>query len=591
MWLRLLCIVVIFVLVDARRLTRSKIVDADRSDSSGSEEAEIFVSHDNEGKAVVSKKYLDPPPGKNVYMVKRVTAKPTAVTERLVAVTSKSWSKILNKLGDVHEVESSEEEDQMVPPLKVRISDSDEQVSDDEEDDAKSPSDPMVIAQRLFPVLLRRAIDNVMQNISKNDVVEMMDDLSKRAWINSESERKLMNRLLEDSHRGGLGSYHSERNGNDGSSAKHKRSYYTDNAFEPESNAPPYVVNIFNNSHIGYLVLKPACNVTGDNTKNCSEQSSVVYGPLPQSLNFTFALPNCNIPCAQPSGSFSLDFLPRCAKVPESTQAPCTSTTEEPTTTLTTTPTTTTTSTTTPCPTTSTTTEHPSTSGPTTISPTTCESPTLTTVYHPPPFYHPMPYHGHPEGHVRPWYKLSHVDYFPRKPYIVPRPKYEERVIYDPYKHLAYDIQDDDCDCSSEVDCPSENFHVKREPQKLLRSYRRKLQPSSKSTTTVAPLQHSMSHSEEAVRLIIDLPPAFNSEEVREDTHLMNTLAKIGLSLDTERPPVAKPVGTIVKNRYRTLTPTRSQRVLPHKMKDREKDEKPPKRPSRSASDPALFLF
>nr|XP_019546377.2 uncharacterized protein LOC109416775 [Aedes albopictus] len=589
MWFRTLCgLVIIVVVVDSRRLARSKAVVDDRNDSSGSDEAEIFVSHDSEGKAVVSKQYLHPPPGKNVYMVKRVNAKtPAPVTERLVAVTSKSWTKILNKLGDVHEVESSEEEEAMVAPLDVRLGESNEGVLSEEVDEVKSPSDPMVIAQKLFPVLLRRAIDNVMQNISKHDVVDLMDELSKRAWINSESERRLTNRLLEDSHRGC--SRHNDMDVDAGVSSKKKRSYYPDNSFDNDGNTPPYVVNIFNNSHIGYLVLKPACNVTGVNTRNCSGQSPVVYGPLAQSLNFTFALPNFNVPCVQPSGSFNLDFLPCCGKPPMVHPETCTPTTEETTTTSTTT---TTTTTTTPCPTTTTTTEPSSTCEPSTIPTTTCEAPTLSTVHHP-PYYHPMLYHGPHEPHVRHWYKIPQIDYYHRKPPIVPRSKYEERVIYDPYKHLAYDdVPGEDRDCSDEEDRPSENFHVKREPQRPLRPFKRKPHSYVKPTTTVAPLHQSLSHSEEAVRLIIDLPPAFNSEEIRDDTHLMNTLAKIGLSLDTERPPVAKPVPSIAKSRYRTLAPTRSPRMQhQYKAKDREPDEKPQKRPSRATMAPAMFLF
>ncbi|XP_062558808.1 uncharacterized protein LOC134223636 [Armigeres subalbatus] len=590
MWVRLVRIVLIIAVVDARKLTKSDAVDADRSASSGSSEAEIFVSHDNNGKAVVSKKYLDPPPGKNVYMVKRVNSKPIVATEPLVGVTSSSWSKILNQLGDVHEVASSEEEEQLMSPLDIRVRESHEEVLgkvDSEQRTAKSPSDPMVIAQKLFPVLLRRAMENAVQNISQHTRNGLKDELSKtkrNSETNHELE-KIMNRLLGNSQPSVVGTHKGEID----RSLKRRRSYL-DKQFYYNNNIPPYVVNIFNNSHIGYLVVKPDCNDTVDSMKNCFGPSSVMYGHIPQSLNFTFALPNSNIPCVHQCscGSLSMDSVSSCDQCQDVQQKPCVASFEKASTSITsTTPLTATviTTTTTPCPL-ETATQFQSPCDPAT---TPCGHPEVTTTYYPAPFYHPMPIHSIPECQIQPWHKFHQKEFFPRQQFFVSRPKYGERVFCDPCKQFAYAPQSDECDCSHEDDYQSENRHVKREPQEAPRTSKRKPQYHMQSTTTVTPLQpRSLTHSEEAVRLIIDLPPAFNSEEIRGDTHLRNTLAKIGLSLDTERPPLAKPVG---KSRYRTLAPTRSHRIQQNKQKNRETTEKSQTKAPRATIAPAMLLF
>ncbi|KAL1395399.1 hypothetical protein pipiens_002856 [Culex pipiens pipiens] len=459
--------------------------------SSGSAEAEIFLSHDEDGVPVVSKKKLETPQdGKKMYMIKRLnsmgvsTVKPTD--------TKKPWRNLFDRISEV-----SEEHGHMNPPLRIIVNDDVEQSEElKDKKEVKSIREQMEIAQRkelneLVEQLTFQTWKSEDFNGSEQKFIDWMLTVPIHARKPSESEEESVQRLLQ------------------------KRSSYCSCCNQNERpSCQPCVVNIFNNSHIG-------CVVVGSDSKlpcaGCSHKPG----------DFSIVLPSTSEVCGQPN-AFNVEYIPNCECPPVVTECATTTTT-----------------TTTECPTSTTeaSCEDPyvryETSTP---APYNCKCST-TSPHQPPPCHHEQSPHPRP---IYPWYNYPEPEYRPKTVGYGPASVEDQ---YDPYKNFPFDIPSAEIeDCSREELDYSSNYHVKRDPQYMDKDWIYQ-PPAQKTTKYPSPKPAAQADDEESVRLIIDLPPTFQSQEVRQDSNLRNTLAKIGLSLNSERPAAAKALGSSQYNR------------------------------------------
>ncbi|KAL9697638.1 hypothetical protein quinque_001079 [Culex quinquefasciatus] len=431
--------------------------------SSGSAEAEIFLSRDEDGMPVVSKKMDTPQDGKKVYMIKRLSSMggPTVKPSD----TKKPWRNLFDRISEV-----SEEHGHMNPPLRIIVNDDVEQSEElKDNSDVKSIREQMEIAQRWFPILLRRAIGNMLNNNTRKELNEIVEQLTFQTWKSEDfngSEQKFVDWMLTVP-------FHAR-----------KRS-------ESEEDKLPCA--------------------------SCSHKPG----------DFSIVLPNTSEVCGQPN-AFNVEYIPNCECPPVVTECVTTTTT-----------------TTTECPTTTTeaSCEDPyvryETSTP---APYNCKCSTPSS-YQPP---QPPPCHREQSPHPRPiypWYNYPEPEYRPKAASYGPA-SFEDH--YDPYKNFPFDIPSAEIeDCSREELDYSSNYHVKRDPQYMDKDWIYQ-PPAQKTTKYPSPKPQS---DDESVRLIIDLPPTIQSQEVRQDSNLRNTLAKIGLSLNSERPAVGKALASSQYNR------------------------------------------
>uniref|UniRef100_A0A8D8IJN4 (northern house mosquito) hypothetical protein n=1 Tax=Culex pipiens TaxID=7175 RepID=A0A8D8IJN4_CULPI len=492
--------------------------------SSGSAEAEIFLSRDGDGVPVVSKKLDTPQDGKKVYMIKRLN--PMGVSTVKPSETKKPWRNLFDRISEV-----SEEHGHMNPPLRIIVNDDVEQSEElKDKSDVKSIREQMEIAQRWFPILLRRAIGNMINNNTRKELNELVEQLAFQTWKSEDfngSEQKFVDWMLT------VPFHARKRSESEEDSVQRllqKRSSYCSCCNQNERpSCQPCVVNIFNNSHIG-------CVVVGSDSKlPCA-------GCCHKPGEFSIVLPSTSEVCGQ-HNAFNVEYIPNCECPPVVTECVTTTTT-----------------TTTECPTSTTeaSCEDPyvryETSTP---APYNCKCSTPSP-HQPPPCHHEQSPHPRP---IYPWYNYPEPEYRPKTVGYGPA-SFEDQ--YDPYKNFPFDIPSAEIeDCSREELDYSSNYHVKRDPQYMDKDWIYQ-PPAQKTTKYPSPKPAPQADDEESVRLIIDLPPTFQSQEVRQDSNLRNTLTKIGLSLNSERPAAAKALGSSQYNRKdRTYPPLRTQQTPP----------------------------
>lgn len=363
----------------------------------------------------------------------------------------------------------------------------------------------MEIAQKWFPILLRRAIGNMLNNNTKKELNKLVEQLTFRTWKSEDvngSERKFVDWMLTVP-------FHARKQDELEEDLEQrllqKRSSCCSCCNQNECPCcQPCVMNIFNNSHIGCVVLRSDGKLpcAGCSSDDCSSHQ--------------YLCDKCN--------TINLDYISNCKGI----ECSCTTTTTE-------------------CPTTTTEASCED-SLPhvqyetSTFAPYNCKCSTSSSYQPPPappPSFYQTPTHHEQAHHPRPiypWYNYPEPEYRPKSANYGPD-SYEHH--YDPYKNFPFDIPSSEIEeCSrEELDCSS-NYHVKRDPQNMDKDWIHK--PSAQKATI---------SEEDSVRLIIDLPPTFDSQEVRQDSNLQNTLTKIGLSLNSERPAVVKTLEASQYNR------------------------------------------
>ncbi|XP_055641115.1 uncharacterized protein LOC129778314 [Toxorhynchites rutilus septentrionalis] len=530
-----------------------------RSVFSGSDEADFYLNSDKEDEAIDLGKFHHPQNARKMFVVKRLSPTSAPIVKRAnYATAENSWSKYLNKISDMQIMPSSEEVDPEASSLNMKVDDSAEpsygyleEVNTVKMNDSYSND----MAQKWFPILMKNANDETPQSNARKDI-KPNDKSTFRPWKFEdldESMRKFVDWMLTTLHQARY-KFNETETLEATPSVKQKR---FDRSEEREKdnreNCRPCVINIFNSSHIGYLVLSPNSNSSEDCVKLCS--NSDIFGKSGQidanSLKNLGHIVDVALHATTPSATFDLDnslvrwdrsnvlgvtkTIPSITSTMPSGHIVSTTTPKVPPTRLS-------------AKQTSTVRNKPASKSLFNAQP----SPLYPSQFYP---YQP-PYNPGWKASSNQSPKYREPGYEPKKSLYSNPGKFEDHVGYDPYRDLPYDIP------SAEIIANSQEFEY---PSPYQQNRESKIPPSDLKSQSSKPNRandYTMAQADDGVRLIIDPPPPseYQSQETRQNAKLRDTLSKVGLSFKSDRPPKTKQSNSPVYNQFTMSQPARSQR-------------------------------
>lgn len=223
-----------------------------RSVFSGSDETDFYLNSDKE-------ELQHPQNARKMVMVKRLSG--PIVKRANYATAENSWSKYLNKISDLQILPSSEEVDGEASSPNLKMEDSLETsygYLEELNPVRMNESYSNDMAQKWFPVLLRNANDETARNSAKKDI-KPSESSTFRPWRFEdldESMRKFVDWMVTTLHHARY--TYNETESGEAPSVKQKRfDRSEEREYDNPSRCQTCVINIFNNSHIDYLVLSP----------------------------------------------------------------------------------------------------------------------------------------------------------------------------------------------------------------------------------------------------------------------------------------------------------------------------------------------